>query len=133
MGFFKDLHSVKVQAKEIGRNSDPGARLSEMNQKMAALNASMVQQAAVLAGPADAVAATVQLVSATPTGGWINGESTMALSVLVLAPGRPPTPASATLAVPGMQLHRLQPGTTLPAKVSAADPSVFAIDWSAPA
>ncbi|CAN5474790.1 hypothetical protein BH10ACT1_BH10ACT1_39920 [soil metagenome] len=133
MGFFKDLNTVQKQAKELGRNSDPGAKFAEMNQKMAALNHSMAQQAATLSGgPADAMAATVQVVAAVPTGGSVNGEPTMAISVLVLAPGRPPLPATATLPVPGLQLHRLQPGATLAARVGASDPSIFAIDWAAP-
>ncbi|QXC60754.1 hypothetical protein KSP35_20915 [Aquihabitans sp. G128] len=128
MGFFKDLHTVSKQSKEIGRTSDPGARLHEMNAKLAAVNASMVQQTVALAP--DAVPCRVQVVSASPTGTIINGEPVMAVQVLVLGDGRPPVPTTVSVAIPSLQLHRLQPGALLAARTSPTDPTSFAFDWA---
>ncbi|WP_426571496.1 hypothetical protein [Aquihabitans sp. McL0605] len=131
MGFFKDLSAIKAQTKQMEATSSPGARLSEMNAKMAVLNASMAQQAAVLtAAPGDLVEGTAQIVSAAPTTSSIGGTPVVQLSVLLLAPGRPPVPASAAVMVPMTSIHLVQAGATLPAQLSATDPTAFTIDWT---
>ena len=133
MGFFKDLRTIERQAKELGDRSDPGAQLAAMGDKLRVLNASMAQQAAAAtAGPGDAVAGSVQVVSVAPTSGSMNGDPIVAVSVLVLSPGRPPIPATTTIAVPAAQLARLRVGAAVPAHLSHADPTAFAFDWTRP-
>ena len=131
MGFLKDLNTLKHQAKELDKNSDPGARFAEMNSKLSVLNASMAQQTSVLtAAPGDAITGTVQIVSMVPTTSSISGSPVVDLSVLLLAPGRPPIPASASVMVPMAYLHLAQVGASLPAQLNAADPTAFVIDWA---
>src|SRR4051812_34757419 len=131
MGFLKDLNTLKHQAKELDKNSDPGARFAEMNSKLTVLNASMAQQAAVMtAAPADAIDGSVQIVSMTPTTSSISGSPVVQVSVLLLAPGRPPIPTESSVMVPMSYLHLVQVGATLPARMSAADPTAFVIDWA---
>ena len=133
MGFFKDLNTLKHQGKELSKNSDPGAQMRDAKAKMAALNATMVQSTTALtADPGDAIVGQVQFVSVAPTKGSVNGSAVVQVSVLLLAPGRPPIPVETSLAVPAMHLWRAQPGSTLPAHLSAADPTAFAVDWAAP-
>src|SRR6478672_8804270 len=118
MGFFKDLNTLKHQAKELDKTSDPGARFSEMSTKLGVLNASMAQQTSVLtAAPGDAVTGSVQIVSVTPTTSSINGSPVVDLSVLVLAPGRPPIPATSSVMVPLTSVHLAYVGATLPAQL----------------
>jgi hypothetical protein len=134
MGIFKDLRAIKQETRKISANTPrAGVRMQEMNQKMAALNASLVQSA-TLSGPGpNSVAAQVQVVSVTPTAGSVNGSPLVDVGVTVLVSGRPPVPAFASVMVPVTGLHRLQPGATLPAWVDPADPTAFAIDWMSPA
>ncbi|MCU1369352.1 MAG: hypothetical protein JWO77_546 [Ilumatobacteraceae bacterium] len=132
MGFFKDLNTLKHQAKALDETSDPGARLSEMSAKLGVLNASMAQQASVMtAAPGAAVRGSVQIVAAAPTTSSINGAPVLELSVLVLAPGRPPIPVTSSVMVPVTSVHLAHAGATLPAQLNMADPTAFVIDWSA--
>ena len=134
MGFFKDLNTLKHQAKELDKTSDPGARFAEMNSKLSVLNASMAQQTSVLtAAPGDAIDGSVQIVSLVPTGSSISGSPVVELSVLIRAVGRPPIPASASVMIPVPYLHLAQVGAALPAQLNAADPTAFVIDWAAAA
>jgi hypothetical protein len=134
MGFFKDLNTLKQQGKEASKKSDPGKNLRDMTGMMADLNQTMEQSNAALAAPpADAVDATAQVVSVAAASGFMNGDSIVPVELLVLQPGMPPRPASIAVIVPITQAHRLQPGATLPVKVSRSDPSALVIDWLAPA
>jgi hypothetical protein len=133
MGIFKDLRAIKQETRKISANTPrAGVRMQEMNQKMAALNASLVQTTTLSTPGPGSVAARVQVVSVTPTVGSVNGSPRVDVGVTVLVPGRPPVPAFASLMVPVTGLHRLQPGATLSAWVDPADPTAFAIDWASP-
>jgi hypothetical protein len=130
MGFFKDLRDVNKQAKELGRTSDPGARFQEMGGKLAALNASMARETAVLtAAPGDTVDGQVQLVAVEHGPRSVNGEPVVSADVLVLAPGRPPIPTTVTLTIPLAHLHQAQAGATIPARIAIADPTAFTLAW----
>jgi hypothetical protein len=52
------------------------------------------------------------------------------VSVLVVEPGRSPVPATTTVVVPLLHVHRVQPGAVLPAHLDATDPAAFAFDWA---
>jgi hypothetical protein len=133
VGLFKDLRAIKQETRKISANTPrAGVRMQEMSDKMAALNASLVQTA-TLSGPGpDRVAARVQVISVAPTAGSVNGSPLVDVAVTVLLAGRPPVPAYGSVVVPVTGLHRLQPGATLPAWIDPADPTGFAIDWASP-
>jgi hypothetical protein len=134
MGLFKDMRAIKQETRKISANTPrAGVRMQEMNEKMAALNASLVQTATLSGLAAGSIAARVQVVSVTPTAGSVNGSPLVDVGVTVLVPGRPPVPAFASVMVPLTGLHRVQPGAVLPAWVDPVDPTGFAIDWAAPA
>jgi hypothetical protein len=134
MGIFKDMRAIEQEARRIGATTPrTGVRMQEMNQKMAALDASLVQTATQSGPAAGSVTARVQVVSVTPGVGSVNGSPLVDVGVTVLVPGRPPVPAFASVMVPIIGVHRLQPGAVLPAWVDPADPTAFAIDWAAPA
>src|SRR5687768_12751646 len=132
MGLFKDLRAIKQETRKISANSPrAGVQMREMSQRMADLNTSLVRSTLLSTPAKGGVAARVQVVSATPTSGSVNGSPLVDVTVTVLVPGRPPVPAAASVMVPVTDLHRLQPGTTLPAWVDPADPTGFAVDWAA--
>lgn len=134
MGFFKDVHKLSQQAKEIDKTWDPGQqardateRMKQMNQQMAAANA------AATAPPTDAVEATASVVSVGTTAGMMNMDPIMPVELLVEQEGMPPRPVAVSIVVPMAQLARLVPGVSLPVKVSRSEPNSIAVDWSAPA
>lgn len=133
MGFFKDVNKLSKMGKELQRNSDPVGDMQRATQQMAAMNQQMAAANAMAADPADAVAGTVQVVAPGPTVGMLNLDPLMQLQLLVLVDGLPPRPVDQQLLVPMAHVGRIQPGASLPARISRSDPSVFVIDWNAPA
>ena len=130
MGFFKDIHTLKQQAKEIDKTWDPGQQARDATARMAAMNQQFAQtNAALAAPPEDAVEATAQIVSVGPTTGMINMDPIVPLDLLVLADGLPPRPVNASVVVPMAQLARLQQGATLTVRVSRSNPSAVAVVW----
>ncbi len=134
MGFFKDVHKLSQQAKEIDKTWVPGQqardateRMKQMNQQMAAANA------AATAPATDAVEATASVVSVGQTAGMMNMDPIMPVELLIEQEGLPPRPASVSIIVPMAQLHRVVPGASLPVKVGRSDPNSIAVEWSAPA
>ena len=130
MGFFKDIHTLTKQAKEIDKTFDPGAQARDATARMAAMNQQFSQaNAAMAAPPEDAIEATGQIVSVGTTTGMLNMDPIVPVELLVLAGGLPPRPVSTSLVVPMAQLARLQPGATLNVRVSRSDPSAVAVVW----
>ena len=134
MGFFKDVHKLKQQAKEIDKTWDPGAQARAGVERMKEMNAQMASANAALTAPAyDAIEANATVVSVGAAIGMIAPNPILPVQLLVMQDGLPPRPASVSLIVPIAQLARLQPGATLPVRVSKSDPSAIAVEWSAPA
>ncbi|MCU1454982.1 MAG: hypothetical protein JWN46_3128 [Acidimicrobiales bacterium] len=132
MGFFKDVHALSKQAKEIDKTWDPGAQARQANARMAEMNQVFASaNAAMSAPPGDAVAATAEVVSVGMAAGMLNTDPIIPVELLVLQPGLPPRPASVSVVVPISQMHRLQAGSSLAVKISASDPSAIAVDWAA--
>jgi hypothetical protein len=131
MGFFKDIHTLQKQGKEMDKTFDPGAQARNATERMAAMNQQFAQaNAAMAAPPEDAIEATGQIVSVGTTSGMINMDPIVPVELLVLANGLPPRPVSASIVVPMAQLARLQPGATLNVRISRSDPSAVAVVWS---
>ena len=130
MGFFKDIHTIQKQAKEIDKTWDPGAQAREANARMAEMNQMMSQATAALAAPPeDGIEANAQLVSAGNPTGMVNTDPIVPVELLVVQDGLPPRPVSLSVIVPTLQMHRLQPGAMLPVRISRTDPSALAVDW----
>ena len=132
MGMFKDIHAVQRQAKEMRKDAPgAGARFAEMNQQMGALTASLEASTAALAPPSPAsVPAEAQVLSVDPATGYLNGDPIVTVSVLLHRQGSPPIPATQSIVVPATQIHRLQPGARLAARVDPHDLGGFALDWT---
>lgn len=132
MGMFKDIHAVQRQAKEMGKGSPgAGARFADMNQKMGALTASLESSTAALAPPSPAsVPVEAQVLSIDPATGYLNGNPIVAITVLLHRQGSPPIPATQSIVVPTTQVHRLQPGARLAARVDPQNIEAFAMDWT---
>ncbi len=134
MGFFKDVHKITKQAKEIDKGWDPGAQARAATEQMKALNQQMASNAAAMtAVGTDGVEATAQVVSVGATAGMMNMDPILPIELLVVQEGMPPRPASVSVVVPMAHLHRVQPGATLPVRISRSNLSAIAVDWSAPA
>jgi len=130
VGFFKDIHTLNKQAKEMDKTFDPGAMARESTSRMAAMNQQFAQaNAAMAAPPEDAIEATAQITSVGTTSGMLNMDPMVPVELFILADGLPPRPVSTTLVVPMAQLARLQPGTSLNVRVSRSDPSAVAVVW----
>jgi hypothetical protein len=131
MGFFKDIHTLQKQAKEIDKTFDPGQQARDATARMAAMNQQFAQaNTALAAPPGDAVDATAQIVSVGPSTGMINMDPIVPLELLISTPGLPPRPASISSVVPMTQLSRVQPGASLTVRVSQSDPSAIAVIWT---
>ena len=131
MGFFKDIHTLQKQAKEIDKTWDPGAQAQAANQRMAEMNQMMSQATAALASPPeDGIEASAQVVTAGNPTGMLNTDPIVPVELLVIQDGLPPRPVSLSVIVPTLQLHRLQNGAVLPVRISRSDPSALAVDWA---
>jgi hypothetical protein len=129
MGFFKDVHKLKQQAKEIDKNWDAGAQAQDALAQMRAMNASMEQATQAMT---DGVPGTAQVVTVSPTTGMVNFNPTMRVELLVSQQGGPPRPVTKELVVPVIYTSRLFPGAQLAVMVSPTDPDAVAIMWDSP-
>jgi hypothetical protein len=130
MGFIGDLNKLNKQAKEIGKNYDPGAQMQDALSKMKAVNESMAEASQAMT---DGVPGTAQVVAVGPSTGMMNMNPMMRVDLLVTAQGGMPRPVSKQMVVPMQHLVRLQVGATLPVLVSQSDPDGVAIMWDQPA
>jgi hypothetical protein len=126
MGFLGDLNKLNKQAKEIGKDYDPGAQMQDALAKMKALNESMADANKAMT---DGVPGTATVVTVGPSTGMVNMNPMMQVDLLVTQQGGMPRPVSQQLVVPMQHLARLQAGATLPVLVSQSDPSSVAIMW----
>ena len=129
MGFLGDLNKLSKQAKEIGKDYDPGAQMQDALSRMKALNESMAEANQALT---DGVPATAQVVAVGPSTGMINMNPLMQVDLLVTPQGGLPRPVSKQMVVPMQHLARLQVGATLPVLVSQSDADGVAIMWDQP-
>jgi len=132
MGLFKDINTLKKQAKAADKTWDPGAQARDANARMREMNQSFASATAAMAAPpADSIVAAAHVVSVGMANGMINANPIVPIELMVLQPGLPPRSVAISAVVPMNQMHRLQPGASVPVRLSASDPSAVAIDWSA--
>ena len=130
MGLFADYRSTVKMSKEIGKRTDVKGSMADMQSKMEALNGSMAQTAqgqAITSG----VPCTATVTSVQQTGALINFSPACQIELLVMIPGRPPTPVTRTEAIPPLFMSRALPGCTVRVKVMPDDLDDLFIDWAA--
>jgi hypothetical protein len=131
MGFFKSLHELNKQGKEIQRTWDVGAQLEQAQASMAGASAMMAQQTAAASLAVTGLDATATVAGVRQGGGMINHQPMIELDLTVLAPGRPPYPVTVTQIVEQVHLAWLQPGATLRVKVDPGNAQGVWIDFFA--
>ena len=138
MGFFKSMHDLNKQAKEIQRNQPPaGARMAAMQERMADLNQMMANttQAANNAAAAAAAGASgfaercpVMIVGMRQVG-MVNFDLLVEFDLTVTREGRPPYPATVQQLVSQFQVGQLSSGRTLEATVDPSNPTAIFLDF----
>ncbi len=131
MGFFRSVRELQKQGNEINKNWDVGAQLAGAQASMQAAQATMAQQTQAANIAATGLDATATISAVRQSGGMVNYQPMLDIDVIVMAPGRPPMPATVSGVVEQLYLHKAQPGAQVPVKVDPADPSVVWINWAA--
>jgi hypothetical protein len=138
MGFFKSMHDLNKQAKELQRNQPPaGARMAAMQERLADLNQMMANttQAANNAAAAAAAGASgfaercpVMIVGMRQVG-TVNFDLLVEFDLTVTREGRPPYPATVQQLVSQFQVGQLSSGRTLEATVDPSNPMAIFLDF----
>ena len=138
MGFFKGMHDLNKQAKEMQRNQPPaGARMAAMQERLADMNEMMARstQAATNAAAAAAAGASgfaercpVMIVGMRQVG-TINFDLLIEFDLTVTPEGRPPYPATIEQLVSQFQVGQLSTGRTLQATVDPSNPMAVWLDF----
>jgi hypothetical protein len=138
MGFFKSMHDLNKQAKEMQRNQPPvGARMAAMQERLAGMNEMMARstQAAENAAAAAAAGASgfaercpVVIVGMRQVG-TINFDLLIEFDLTVAPEGRPPYPATIEQLVSQFQVGSLSTGRTLQATVDPSNPMAIWLDF----
>lgn len=132
MGFFKDIRTLKKQAKEIDKTWDPGAQMAQSLQAMQEASLVMEQQTVAARLAVDGEPATAQVNLARDTGRTVNTQPIVELSLLVFLADQPPYPVTVQQIVPLTAMGRLTPGSRLAVKVDPKARETIWIDWAAP-
>jgi hypothetical protein len=138
MGFFKSMHDLSKQTKEMQRNQPPaGARMAAMQERLADLNQMMANttQAANNAAAAAAAGASgfaercpVMIVGMRQVG-TVNFDLLVEFDLTVTREGRPPYPATVQQLVSQFQVGQLSSGRTLEATVDPSNPMAIFLDF----
>jgi Protein of unknown function (DUF3592) len=123
MGFFKDISTLKKQAKAIDKTWDPGAQMRAGKERMAAASEMLAQQAAAAQLATTGETAEAQVVASRDTGTQINLQPMLEIDLLVMREGQPPYPATVRQIVANAQLGLIAPGATVSVRVDPANPS----------
>jgi hypothetical protein len=136
MGFFKSMHDLNKQAKEMQRNQPPaGARMAAMQERLADINQMMANttQAANNAAAAGAGGfaerCPVMIVGMRQVG-TINFDLLVEFDLTVTPEGRPPYPATIEQLVSQFQVSQLSTGRTLQATVDPSNPMAVWLDFA---
>ena len=138
MGFFKSMHDLSKQTKQMQRNQPPaGARMAAMQERLADLNQMMANttQAANNAAAAAAAGASgfaercpVMIVGMRQVG-MVNFDLLVEFDLTVTREGRPPYPATVQQLVSQFQVGQLSSGRTLEATVDPSNPMAIFLDF----
>lgn len=128
MGFFKSIHELKGQAKEIEREWDPKAQRESAMTRLAAAQEAMAEQTRAANLAATGLDATATVVDARQTSAQVNFDPIVELDLTVFPAGGSPYPATIRQVVSQLYLSKVQPGGNLVAKVDPQDPTTVWID-----
>lgn len=138
MGFFKSMHDLSKQTKQMQRNQPPaGARMAAMQERLADLNQMMANttQAANNAAAAAAAGASgfaercpVMIVGMRQVG-TVNFDLLVEFDLTVTREGRPPYPATVQQLVSQFQVGQLSSGRRLEATVDPSNPMAIFLDF----
>ena len=138
MGFFKSMHDLSKQTKQMQRNQPPaGARMAAMQERLADLNQMMANttQAANNAAAAAAAGASgfaercpVMIVGMRQVG-TVNFDLLVEFDLTVTPEGRPPYPATIQQLVSQFQVGQLSTGHRLEATVDPSNPMAIWLDF----
>jgi len=138
MGFFKSMHDLNKQAKEMQRNQPPaGARMAAMQERLADMNEMMARstQAATNAAAAAAAGASgfaercPALIVGMRQVGTINFDLLIEFDLTVAPEGRPPYPVTIEQLVSQFQVGQLSTGRRLQATVDPTNPMAVWLDF----
>ena len=134
MGFFKSLHDLTKEAKDLEKTMPPpGERARAATSQMAALTQSMAAQTqalnTTLGGTSAGVEATATVVAAR-TVGMVNFDPLMEVDLTVMREGMPPYPATVRQAINQVQAGLLQAGGSVSVRVDPDNPATIWIDMT---
>ena len=138
MGFFKSMHDLNRQAKEMQRNQPPaGARMAAMQERLADLNQMMANTTQAASNAAAAAAAGASgfaercpvMIVAMRQVGTVNFDLLVEFDLTVTPEGRPPYPATIQQLVSQFQVSQLSTGRTLEATVDPSNPIAIWLDF----
>ncbi len=128
MGFFKNIHTLTQQAKEIQAEQPP------MKERMAAATARMAAAQDFMAAQTHAAQAAASgmevpvTITALRQVGMMNFEPMIEFELTATPDGRPPYPATARQTVSPTLLPQLQPGASLTGRADPNDPTAIWLD-----
>ena len=147
MGLFKDVRKLNKQAKEMAKEEGVDTSLRGLMKQAPGMLEQVSQQLQqVQTGQAESqrlktegVPATAKLLAVRDAGVTLGGAAVGGLDnpvadldLEVTVEGREPYRVTVRQMVPRLAVARLLPGSELPVRVDAADPSAVLVDWDAP-
>ena len=140
MGFLGDISKIRKQTKELEKTFDTYDVKDEATQaieSVKAINETLANQTAALKAASastgspfdDGYEATAQVVSVGSAFGSLGMDMLLPVELLVMEEGLPPRPMKVSVPVPGPQLHRMVPGSTLMVMLSHSKRDALAVDW----
>ena len=128
MGFFKDVHTLNKQAKEIRKTWDPGAQMAQGMERMKQAQEMMAQQTAAASVATTGLDASASVVSVRQSGGMVNFQPIMAVEMTVFPPSGAPYPATVSAPMPPHLAAKLAPGASLQVKIDPQNQQSIWID-----
>jgi len=132
MGFFKDIHTLNKQGREMQKNMDVKATMANGMAQMQAASAMMQQQTAAATMAIHGVDATGTISAVRQTGMQMNFAPVIDLDLTVIRNGIP-MPVTVRQAVEQVYLGRVRVGEQVRVKVDPNNPMSVWIDWVTPA
>ena len=138
MGFFKSMHDLNKQAKEMQRNQPPaGARMAAMQERLADINQMMANTTQAASNAAAAAAAGASgfaercpvMIAGMRQVGMVNFDLLVEFDLTVTREGRPPYPATVQQLVSQFQVGQLSSGRRLEATVDPSNPMAIFLDF----
>jgi hypothetical protein len=135
MGFFKSIRDLTAVANEVQRTQPPAqerlagamASIKDLTATMGAIDDTTRLETELRA---TGMTATAIVASVSDALGAVNGAPLLELGLTVQVPGLPPRPATVRAVVPGIVVHKVLAGSTVPVLVSPSGDQV-ALDSAA--